>query len=312
MIATVSKRSGSGRQHALGRFSCWAILYSLLVLLGVTTEAARAGPLSERLIIVAERKGLNKMYICRSDGRDLRRFSQEPGHQIQPHYSPALQRVFYVRLDERRREQICSVDLKGEDFRLELDTRGSVRYPNVSPDGKTLLFSSDRWGALELAEMDLSTREIKRLTYDQGVNTHAKYSPDGTQILFLSRRNGISQVYLTDRKAQNFHLVTETLFQKGAPSWNSTGTRIVATEALPPKLRSVLFEIELETKRKRFLLPRTRDVSDASYSADGTQVLFIEEDTLYTFDPADTTAHPFPIQGNLFPKDAIWVEFPLP
>lgn len=312
MTATLLKSNGSGRQRALGRFSCWTRLFALLVLLGAASGSAMAGPLSERVIIVAERKGLNKMYICRSDGRDLRRFSQERGHQLQPHYSPVLQRVFYVRLDERRREQICSVDLKGEDFRLELDTRGSVRYPNISPDGKTLLFSCDRWGALELAEMDLATREITRLTYDQGINTNAKYSPDGTQIVFLSRRNGISQVYLTDRKAKNFHLLTETLFQKGAPSWNPTGERVVATEALPPKLTSVLFEIDLETKKKRFLLPRTRDVSDASYSVDGTQVLFIEEDTLYTFDPADTTAHPFPIQGNLFPKDAIWVEFPLP
>lgn len=285
-------------------------LYGFLVLsLMAPTEA---GPLSEKVLIVSEKRGLNKLYICRSDGKDLRRFCKQPGHQLQPHYSSALDRVFFVRLDSKRREQICSVNSKGKDFKVELSTRGRASYPCVSPDGKKLLCSTDRWGALELAELDLETKKLERLTYDQGVNTHAKYSPDGTQILFLSRRNGISQIYITDRAAENFKLVDQSLFHKGAPAWNPAGTRVVSTESLPPQLTSVLFEVDLETQKKRFLLPKNHNVSDPTYSSDGTQILFIEEDTLFTFDPADTTAHPFPLRGNLFPKDALWVEFPLP
>lgn len=251
------------------------------------------------------------MFICRIDGRDLRRLSQEPGDQVQPAYSRSLHRVFYVRPIEKR-AQICSVDHEGRDFRLEVDLKARAHYPDVSPDGKTLLFSTDMWGAFELAEMNLENREITRLTYDQGINTCPQYSPDGRSILFLSRRNGLAEVYLMERESGDLTRVTDSPFAQGAPTWNPTATRFITTEARPPKFRSVLLEEELGTKTSRYLLPQSKGVTKPRYSRDGSLILFIEESTLYTYDPSDTAAQPFPIRGNLLPEDAIWVEFPLP
>lgn len=296
--------SGSGPIRVLGRF--FVVLLSLLLI-----RPTSAGPLSERVLLVAPRSRMNKLYICRPDGRDLRRFCKQPGTQTEPALSTTLKRVFYVRQNKRYSE-ICSADLSGEDFRVELSMRANARNPAPSPDGKRLALSTDLWGAYELAELDLQTGQLHRLTYNQGINTHPQYSPDGERLLFLGRRHGGSQLYLLTLQNKALEQLTDSPFNKGRPSWNPEGTRVVATEALPPKLWSALFELDLSSRKKRFLLPKTRNVSVPSYSVDGTQILFIEQDTLYTFDPADTTAQPFPLRGELYPEDAVWVNFPLP
>jgi len=262
-------------------------------------------------LFVAPHYGLKKIYICRPDGKDLRRFCKVPGDQTEPSYSEKLHRVYFVRFTNRF-SQIYSVDHDGRDLRVELALRANTRNPDVSPDGKTLLFSTDMWGAFELAELDLESQSIERLTFDQGINTHPRYSPDGRSILYLSRRNGASQIYLFNRQDRAMHLLVDTPFSKGAPAWNPAGTRIVATEATPPRFRSKLFELDLETKKKRFLLPKKRIITAPGYSADGTQILFIDQEQLFTFDTADTTAQLFPLKGDLDPIDAIWVSFPLP
>lgn len=305
MTLPINDKSGSEAPTPLGRFCVFVVALLALAL------PVQAGPLSERVLLVAPVNGLDKLFICRPDGRDLRRFSSQRGDQTSPTYSRTLERVFYVR-PYKGRSQICSVDLEGGDFKLEVALNAEARYPDVSPDGSKVVFASDLWGAMELAELDRESGEVKRLTYDQTVNTHPRYSPDGEEILFLSHRTGRAELFLFTPRQPAFRQLTDTPFSKGAPAWNPTGTRIVYTEAIPPKLRSALVELDLESGKRRFLLPKTRNVGHPKYSADGSQIIFVEAFTLYTFDPADTTALDFPIRGELNPLEAIWVTFPLP
>lgn len=281
----------------------------LLVLLFFCSSSA--GPLSERVVLVAEHNGLKKLFICRPDGRDLQRLSKEPGHQMQPAYSPALERFFYVR-PILARHQICSVDTRGKDFRLEVDLKAEALYPSVSPDGKKLLFSTDMWGPLELCEMDLDSREIKRLTYDGGINTRAEYSPDGKFVLFLSRRSGLTEVYQIELENDALTKLTESPFAHGAPNWSPDGNRFVATVGRPPKRRSGLFEKDLESGKLRTLVPEQQGLVSPCYSVDGSLILFIDDGVLYTYDPSDSKAALFPLRGRLVPEEAIWVPFPLP
>jgi TolB protein len=283
---------------------------TLLLFLALTTLCS-AGPLSERVLFVAEHNGLKKLYICRPDGRDLKRFCREPGYQLQPCYSPELTRVFFVR-PVKQLHQICSVNNEGRDFRVEVDIGANALYPSVSPDGKKLLFSTDMWGPLELCEMDLESKERKRLTYDASINTRGQYSPDGTKVLFLSRRSGLTEVYTLELASGGLTRLTSSPFAHGSPSWNPDGTRVVATVARPPKFKRGLIEADLESDKLRYLLPERLGLTSPCYSLDGSQILFIDDQVLYTYDPSDTKAITFPMKGDLIPEDVIWIPFPLP
>lgn len=284
---------------------------TLILFLCFLSAVCSAGPLSERIVFVAEHNGLKKLYICRPDGRDLKRFCKEPGHQIQPCYSETLDRVYFVRPVEQL-HQICSVQSDGRDFRIEIDIRAEALYPDVSPDGKRLLFSTDMWGSLELAEKDLESGEIRRLTYDGGINTRGRYSPDGKRILFLSRRSGLTEVYALEPSTESLTQLTDSPFAHGAASWNPDGTRFVATVARPPQFKRVLIEKDLVSGKLRHILTDRLGITSPCYSVDGSQILFIDDEVLYTYDPSDTKAVLFPMKGDLIPEEAIWIPFPLP
>ena len=174
------------------------------------------------------------------------------------------------------------------------------------------MFCTDRWGPMELCEMDLETGELDRITYDAGTNTRPRYSPDGKSVLFLSRRNGLTEVYQLCLENKALQRLTDSPFAHGAASWNPDGTRFVSTVAKPPQSKSVLIEEDLNSGTLRQLLPERIGLTSPYYSVDGTQIIFVDDEVLYTFDPSDTKAVLFPLRGQLIPEEVIWIPFPLP
>lgn len=285
-----------------------------LFCIGVLIAALRpawGGPLSERVVFVAASNRLPKIFICRSDGRDLQRLSKVPGPQLQPSFSQADQRFYFVQPIERR-ERIVSVDAQGEELRVHTEGVSTARYPDPSPDGKSLIFSTDKWGSLELAQLELASGSITRLTYDQGTNTYPRYSPDGTRVVYLSRRHGQSELYLRTLATGEVQRLTETPFEEGPASWNPDGRRLIATQLKPPRLRSYLLEIDLRNQTHRTLLPDLPRVQNPVYSKDGALIVFVRDQVLWTYDPADTKPQQFPLKGQFAPEFVRWIEFPLP
>ncbi|HVQ37109.1 MAG TPA: protein kinase [Pyrinomonadaceae bacterium] len=62
----------------------------------------------------------------------------------------------------------------------------------VTPDGRSVVFSSNRSGNFNIWRMDLSTGEQKQLTQGAEIDSQAACSPDGQWVLFRSLRQGKS------------------------------------------------------------------------------------------------------------------------
>lgn len=58
----------------------------------------------------------------------------------------------------------------------------------ISPDGKTMLFTSTRDGDIELYTMELKTGKTTRITFALGYDGGAWFSPDGTKIIWRASR----------------------------------------------------------------------------------------------------------------------------
>src|SRR5439155_1645750 len=60
----------------------------------------------------------------------------------------------------------------------------------LSPDGKTIVFTSLRDGDLDIYTMDVDGKHVKRLTHTLGYDGGPFFSPDGRKLVWASNRNG--------------------------------------------------------------------------------------------------------------------------
>jgi hypothetical protein len=93
----------------------------------------------------------------------------------------------------------------GKEEKLTNDRYADIQ-PAFSPDGKSLVFATDRsaatnfekmtFGELTLATIDLATREVvQRPAFLRGKHLNPHYAPDGQNVYFVSDQDGVSDLY---------------------------------------------------------------------------------------------------------------------
>jgi TolB protein len=94
-----------------------------------------------------------------------------------------------------------------------------------SPDGATLVFTSEREGSADLFRVKPDGTGLERLTDDPAYDDQAAFSPDGKQLVFVSSRNGgfahLWTMDLATRRVQA--LTTGTPGGDFRPAWSPDG-----------------------------------------------------------------------------------------
>ncbi|MCU0321760.1 MAG: hypothetical protein MUE72_05045 [Chitinophagaceae bacterium] len=83
---------------------------------------------------------------------------------------------------------IFQADLNGKIVKQLTKEPGYDAEATISPDGKTMLFTSTRDGDLDLYLMDLKTEKVKRITTALGYDGGAWFSPNGKKIIWRASR----------------------------------------------------------------------------------------------------------------------------
>lgn len=109
----------------------------------------------------------------------------------------------------------------GEWQRLTIDT-AIDSHPSWSPDGKTIAFTTNRWGDLEIALINPDGSNLRRLTQSKGLDDYPVWSPDGRYVAFTSNRDGNLEIYVQplDGPAIN---VTRHEAIDNFPAWTPDG-----------------------------------------------------------------------------------------
>jgi len=83
---------------------------------------------------------------------------------------------------------IFTADLEGNQLKQLTNEPGYDAEGTVSPDGKMIVFTSDRTGDLELYTMNIDGSNVKQVTSGLGYDGGAFFSPDSKKLVFRSSR----------------------------------------------------------------------------------------------------------------------------
>jgi tricorn protease-like protein len=107
--------------------------------------------------------------------------------------------------------------------RLAATTRRN-HSPKYSPDGKSIVFVSDRSGYDELWIAGADGSNPRQLTSFGGAAVGTpKWSPDGKQIVFDGVKDGHSGIFLVDAAGGSPRRFTEDSWQNVMPAWSRDG-----------------------------------------------------------------------------------------
>jgi Tol biopolymer transport system component/cytosine/adenosine deaminase-related metal-dependent hydrolase len=155
--------------------------------------------------------------------------------------------------------------------------------PAWSPDGKTLAYSTDRGGKLDIWLRDMATGAERQLTNGADAALSAAWSKDGGQIAYLDQEGALYRVEVATGAVKRLY---QALWEPGKPSWSADGKTIAYAAFKPYSARfreglSEILTVDVETGAASYqpVFPDrslgTRGDDGPVWSADGAKMVFV-------------------------------------
>ncbi|RPJ73488.1 MAG: hypothetical protein EHM24_07860, partial [Acidobacteria bacterium] len=155
-------------------------------------------PDGTRLAFMSTRDGNPEIYVMNRDGSGIRRLTNHPENDVTPTWSPTGTQVAFTS-NRSGSPQIYMVGVDG--LGLQQVTRESYcDRPTWSPAPYNEIAYASRTGpGYDIKIIDMSSREIRQVTFGKGSNESPAYAPNGRHLAFMSTRSGKQQIWTISR-----------------------------------------------------------------------------------------------------------------
>ena len=141
------------------------------------------------------------------------------GKSVTFSYTEAVQQLFIQPADSGPARQLTS------------GSKGSSD-PQVSPDGRSIAYTSDQAGSQDIWIVPTVGGELRRLTTSQAHDNSAFWSPDGKRIAYLSNQGGDQNVWIVPAEGGEPTQLTSLAGDESGPLvWSPDGKTITFASA---------------------------------------------------------------------------------
>ena len=181
--------------------------------------------------------------------------------------------------------EVRTAEHSGQIFLYTIKTRQNIPLtdnqslnadPSFSPDGKEIVFVSDRDKNVNIYLMQSDGSNLRRLTDEPSFDNYPVFSPDGTQVAFQSNREDERvQVYLknvNDDTPPRKLMRTERAIGIYPGCWSPDGTQILLYTPESGKDRIVLADVD--PPAQPVLSDAAADLTSPQLSADGKEMIY--------------------------------------
>jgi Tol biopolymer transport system component len=193
------------------------------------------------IALTAKSAGKDVLYIVRSTDGKLERKIELPCQSLSyPAWSPSSDSIVVTGVKDGRSD-LWLVHAKGGDPVRLTDDAYDEKEPSWGPDGRTLVYASDRlapvvlhprrqekgFGAYGVFELELASGKVSPLIDTFGDDHCPVWSADGSKLLFISDRNGTPNAYVYDRRDSTITQLTDVVGGLLSLAWSRENDRVV-------------------------------------------------------------------------------------
>jgi Tol biopolymer transport system component len=217
-----------------------------------------------RVVLSSKRGGRDALYVLDLKSGDVVHRAVFPTlvSVNDPALLPGDRAVVFSAQDYGGRSDLYRVTWGEDGHRLERLTNDDYDdiEPDASPDGRWIVFASDRadrGGHYSLFRISLETGRIEQVSaHGEGDDRQPVYSPDGQWLAFRSTRDGISDLYVRPAEpSSQFRRVTQLTGPAMDPDWLTANGGLVFTGQDGFEFQTYVMRFDLDTLAVRHETP---------------------------------------------------------
>jgi Tol biopolymer transport system component len=195
----------------------------------VTIRGISWAPDGQSLLFASNRTGPSELWRVDLRNSTLKAVPSDTSEAANPAFAPNGRWLAFDNF--RMNSNVKLAEIPAQDGPIQMRTivssLGRNREASLSPDGKRLLFTSDRSGSWQIWQSAPDGTAARQLTHLRGsLVGSVNWSPDNRHVVFDARPEGHSAIFLLDVDTGESKALSNGSAEERTPSWSPDGKQV--------------------------------------------------------------------------------------